>query len=95
MAKETAPIPIESYTRSLRIPIGSNQKVGPFELDQDVTITVTGKIKSIDGERAKDEDYKGQEYRPAEICIDLKKVEFGENETVFTKMAHKMDADED
>lgn len=94
MAKD-AVVAVDHYTRELTIPIGSNAKVGPFELDEEVTLQVTGVIRSIEAERKKGEIYEDSTYRPAEIRITLTSVKFGDKESTFTTLNRKMDEDED
>jgi hypothetical protein len=86
-------IPISSYNREVRIPIGKASDMGSVDLNEEVEITIKGKIKRLEAERPAGEEYKDQAFRPAEICIEISSVSLGDKESIFTTLSRKMDED--
>lgn len=84
-------IAISSYNREVRIPIGESKDVGAVDLDEEVTITLKGKVKRLEAATEAGKEYKTQPFRPAEIHLEITSVTMGETENLFTTLSRKDD----
>lgn len=84
-------IAISSYTREVRIPVGKTSDLGTVDLNEEVTITLKGKIKKMEAETPAGKEYKTQQFRPAEVVLEISSVTMGEQENLFTTLARKDD----
>jgi hypothetical protein len=87
--KAMTAIPIDSYGKKVRIPLGD--LAGSVNLDEEVEVTIRGKVSSLEAARKKGEEYPGDRGRPAEITIDISEVTFNNKTNKFTKMSRDLD----
>lgn len=85
----SSPIAIENYARQVRVPVG--KAAGTVDLDEEVEITIKGKVKSLNAAESKGEHYKNDPGRPAEITIEISSVTFNGKTNTFTKMNRDLD----
>jgi hypothetical protein len=86
-----ASIALDHWGRKISVPIGKNLPEGT-DLNDEVEITVKGKVKELRAAREKDEEYKGDHGRPAEVTIEITSVTFEGKTNTFTKISREMDA---
>lgn len=90
-----AKIAMDKYGRCIHVPIGNDADLSNINLTDDVSITIKGKVKTIQAERKKGEEYSGDMGRPAELSIEVSEVTFNGKTNTFTTMSHKMDSMDD
>lgn len=85
----TSAIPIDNWGRRVRVPVG--KAAGTIDLDQEIEITIKGKVTSLEAAKPKGENYKGDPGHPAEITIEISSVTFNGKTNTFTKMNRDLD----
>lgn len=89
-----ASITLDSYSRSVRIPFAKNKDMDPLELDEEVEITIRGKVKSVRAEVPAGTDYKEQKRQPPELEITMTSATMAGKTNTFTTLSKKMGEDE-
>lgn len=83
-------IAIDRWGRRISVPIGENLP-SDIDLNDEVEITIKGKVKTLTAAEPKDYNYKGDKGRPAELTIELTSVTLEGKTNTFTNMARNMD----
>lgn len=87
----STPIAVDYYQRRISVPIGKSLPEGT-DLNDEVEITIKGKVKRLEAAEAKGEHYKNDPGRPAEITIEITSVTFEGKENTFTKLNRELDS---
>lgn len=89
-----AKIQLDSYARSVRIPFAANKDMDPLELDEEVEITIRGKVQSVRAEVPAGTNYKESPRQPPELEIKMTSATMNGKTNTFEAMSKKMGEDE-